>query len=65
MLEDIISTLTRYIRCEKQELCHKTACLIVDMEVHQRIAEKVRKLLNLAGIANIRELDRKLEQYLH
>ncbi|CAD8062605.1 unnamed protein product [Paramecium sonneborni] len=62
--EDIVLTLCKYFRCNKTELHHKGACLIVDQEVYQRIVEKIKRIFNLASLNNIRELDRRLDFYL-
>ncbi|CAD8150836.1 unnamed protein product [Paramecium pentaurelia] len=62
--EDIVLTLCKYFRCNKGELNHKGACLIVDQEVYLRIVDKIKKILNLTNLSNIREVDRKLEYYL-
>ncbi|CAD8068970.1 unnamed protein product [Paramecium sonneborni] len=62
--EDIVLTLCKYFRCNKTELNHKGACLIVDQEVYQRIVEKVKRIFNLSSLYNIRELDKKLDYYL-
>ncbi|CAD8065112.1 unnamed protein product [Paramecium sonneborni] len=62
--EDIVFTLCKYFRCNKGELNHKGACLIVDQEVYQRIVDKIKRILNLTNLSNIRELDRKLDYYL-
>ncbi|CAD8071997.1 unnamed protein product [Paramecium sonneborni] len=62
--EDIVFTLCKYFRCNKGQLNHKGACLIVDQEVYQRIVDKIKRILNLTNLTNIRELDRKLDYYL-
>ncbi|CAD8153508.1 unnamed protein product [Paramecium octaurelia] len=62
--EDIVFTLCKYFRCTKVELNHKGACLVVDQEVYQRIVDKIKRILNLTNLSNIRELDRKLDYYL-
>ncbi|CAD8147490.1 unnamed protein product [Paramecium octaurelia] len=62
--EDIVFTLCKYFRCNKGELNHKGACLIVDQEVYLRIVDKLKRILNLTNLNNIRELDRKLDYYL-
>ncbi|CAK62237.1 unnamed protein product (macronuclear) [Paramecium tetraurelia] len=62
--EDLVFTLCKYFRCNKGELNHKGACLVVDQEVYLRIVDKIKRILNLTNLNNIRELDRKLDYYL-
>ncbi|CAD8155592.1 unnamed protein product [Paramecium octaurelia] len=62
--EDIVINLCKYFRCNKSELNHKGACLIVDQEVYQRIVEKIKRIFKLTSLTNIRELDRRLDYYL-